>query len=1064
LEKFNLFSWYWNTDSGYILLETSTKQTKMKFFKNYSVIFGLAFTLIFFSACGKKENADEIKLPFETKQIAKPAVKKHSPIKSSRLPKLKNDDTRPVLIKVFEKGQRAVNAIVKIKKPTRKLSWWTAETDEDGNAEISVPVKWKYFSVIAQKDNYALATFYTNNLTPGNSPISVELNLDEEGIIITAELISNKKIDEDNENVFAKITSDLYKDRQNLFAARSTVCENNKIIFPPIKSGLKRMKILVIFGDFAKSYSDYFDTLDGTNKTIHVNLLEGVKLYGRAVRADGTPITNVYFRATPRGLYEKSQIGHIHAKMKPDEEGNFEVFGLVEGHNKLLLTADYGDDLSSNVVLYSDEENRYVFTFPTNNYRTIKGIVKYEKTDEPAEGIKIKFVLYKRKREERIITTDENGKFEIKLPVYRTTLEIKEPGYAQIRLYLSINNKDNKLIELYLKETGIITGKITDEDDNPISGVNAYFMPYSRERYGETKNGYNAKTQFASNEEGIYVVSNAAAPETYCLAQTYGNPKYILPRENRKVKIKTNPGEVTIFNFIMKAAPEVKIKLIDENGIPVTRYELKYNVSYESGGSRGSDHVNLRNQEDWYNLQMWDVNKEMKLSLTAQTLDNKIAVTNDIEIISGKKSEIILKINPERKADVAGFVYNYDMTPVVDKYIYAHAGEKKDNIETDYLGYFEIAGLGVKKGSPLLLLIWNNDISYSTNVLAGSEDIEWILPKPKQITGKVFIENLDTPASKFYVSVGEHNDKKIHSDDGSFSTVFNADNSYYKRTFKVFVSADGYAAEEREINPSDINSFNLGDIILINKAATVSGKVVDKNNEPVRVSLTLMKMQMGRSYGGTESKASDGTYEFKNISPGEYAVMAFNELNNVRSEPFEVTAGENFIVPNLEVLTPDTADSISGTVTLDDVPLDNEKILFFSENKMIQNEIKVTNGKFETKVLPGKYVVSCIKRKVAAVVDLRSSNDNSINFKSGNSSFALEMPFNDNWLITLIRKFGDIKAPVASLPLKNKKNETISNIQAGEYMLYAFCWSKDSRTNITVETTINAGETKKIKF
>jgi len=59
----------------------------MKIFKNYSVtnysvIFGLAVAFLFFSACGKKENTDEIKLPFETKKVAKKVVKKLSPKKA----------------------------------------------------------------------------------------------------------------------------------------------------------------------------------------------------------------------------------------------------------------------------------------------------------------------------------------------------------------------------------------------------------------------------------------------------------------------------------------------------------------------------------------------------------------------------------------------------------------------------------------------------------------------------------------------------------------------------------------------------------------------------------------------------------------------------------------------------------------------------------------------------------------------------------------------------------------------------------------------------------------------
>jgi len=229
-----------------------------------------------------------------------------------------------------------------------------------------------------------------------------------------------------------------------------------------------------------------------------------------------------------------------------------------------------------------------------------------------------------------------------------------------------------------------------------------------------------------------------------------------------------------------------------------------------------------------------------------------------------------------------------------------------------------------------------------------------------------------------------------------------------------------------------------------------------------------MKSQRGRNYGHTESKKSDGSYTFNNVAPGEYIVIAVNDLGTASSDPFEVIAGENYIVPDLEILTHGTADSISGTVTFNRLPLDNEILLLFSENHMIHNESKVTNGKFEAKALPGRYAVSCVNKKVATVVDLKSSSDNHINFESGDSTFdfVFGLPLTNKWIINinLIIKYGNIKIPVVITSLQNKKIEKISNVQAGEYLIYAFCCSGDIRTNLTIETTIKSGETKKVRF
>ena len=1031
---------------------------------NYFVIFGLALALLFFAGCGKKDNTDEIKLPLEIKQVKKVAQKR-PPKKLPKLQTPKNENTRPVIIKVYENGFPSKNATVKVKKPTtkltRKLSWWTAETDEDGNAEISIPSKWKYLSVVAQKGNYALVTFYTNNLTPGSLPIYVDLNLDEQGVIITAELIANKKINDESEDVFAKITSDLFKAQQSLYAASSTACKDNKIIFLPIIPGLKRMKILVEVGEFAKSYSDYFDTLDGTNKTIQVNMLEGVTLYGRTIRKDGTPITNVYFRATPRGLYENSRgIGHVNSNIKTDIDGNFVINKLLPEHYKLHITANEGDYMVTNVILYSDVENKMEFIFPNIEYRTSKGVVKYEETDEPAEGIEIKCESRLRNGIKKTSITDSEGGFEISLPIsrYNTySLTINEPGYAKIKKIIN-KNDPNKLLTLFLRETGIITGKITNEEGEPLSGIKVAFISIYKNKFWDMKRDYSPKSEFPSNGEGVYVISNAAAPETYMLDETLGNNDYLISDDYLKKSIKVNQGEMTTFDFTMLPQPKIKIKLIDENENAILRYKLQTRTQYSRGQSVSSSSVSLEDENEWYNVNIWMRNKKATISLNAETEDGRCAVTNDIEITSDEIYEIILRIDSGQSPDVAGFVYNYDMIPVVDKYILAYADPKEGNAETDHLGFFEIIGMNLKKGTTLQLNIWKDNITYSTNVLAGSDNIEWILPKLNNITGRVFIENLDTPATNFAVSVIFQSSKKhFQSADGSFSTPMKYLNNDEK--FKVYISADDYAVVVRKINPKDINTFDLGDIILANKPATISGKVIDQYNNPLGLPVILIN-SMRKSVASTNSKKSDGSYKFSNVLPGKYYVITYVEQSTARSEYFELVAEENLIVPDLEIEIPDA--TISGTVTLDGVLLNNKRLLF--KNGNTSNETKIRNGKFELKISPGKYAVSCKQKKVAAIVNLTESNNNIINFKSGTETIEFELPFENDWRISLTRRINNINLSVAIVRIHYGRTRKVDKIQDGEYIITAYCRGNDNKTNITVKSTIKSGETKKIRF
>jgi len=905
----------------------------------------------------------------------------------------------------------------------------------------------------------------TNNLTPENSATNVALNLDEQGVIITAELITNKKINND-ENIFARITSDLRENRQSLHAASSAVCTDNKIIFPPIKTGLKRMKILVIAGGFAKSYSDYFDTCGGTNQTIQINLLEDVKLHGRAIRADGIPITNVYVRATPRGLYEKSHdIGHVDEKIETDADGNFVINKLLSENYKLNICADYFDYITTNINLYSDEENKYEFIFPKIKYRTLKGIAKYEKTDEPAEGIEIKCEIWQREGKTTISTieTDEKGGFKCQLPNCQFgsyLLTINEPGYAKVKRRL-FDYKDESII-LLLRETGIITGKITNEKGEPIPGVKPQFSPTYNYPNLMWKDAYGVRADTLSTEEGVYIVSNVAAPEVFKLARSWWGPNnYSMSDEYTEKEIKVNPDKVVTFDFKMLQEPKIKVKLIDENGNAILRYALHKEVKYYNSRSGRKKNVNLGNENDWCYLNVNMRKPKAKLSLTAQTEDEKTAVTNNIIIKTCGNYEIVLKIDAKRSPDAAGFIYNYDMSPVVDTYVNCSANSKYGQSQSDYLGFFELLGMDVKKGTALRLQIWKDNITYSTNVLAGNDDIEWILPKPQCITGKVFIEDFITPATNFAVSIwGRHGKKKFCSNDGKFSLPL--DSPLSKELFKVYIFVNGYAPEEREINPNDINTLELGDIIVMNKSATISGKVVDQNNNPICANLYVNIKEETPPVLNTKSKESDGSFEFTDVNPGIYYINAYHGYNFVKSKPFEITAEDNFVVPDLVIKVPSNLVEISGTAFLDDAPLNYAKLIF--SPRKIYEEVKLISGKFKVKIVPGEYAVSCLEKKVITTVNLKESNDNEINFKSGSGIFDFELPFENNWEISLNRRVDNISPRIAFIRIYSDKLKKVDKIQDGEYNIAAFCWDEKNRTNITVNATIKSGETKKIRF
>ena len=786
------------------------------------------------------------------------------------------------------------------------------------------------------------------------------------------------------------------------------------------------------------------------------------------------------------------------------------------------------------VVTISINQQTNKIPAPKIKFYTIKGIVKYEKAAIPAPEIEINCKNPSYKSNNFVIITDDHGNFEISLPKSRindTVLYVNEPGYAKVKREIDKNSDD--YIRIMLRETGFITGQITDENDEPVPGIYCLFVPDNHYKNWKETWSYAVKNENPSDELGYYAISNVASPETFTLFKADGNDDYFLFAESSDKKIKVEPDRETTFNFKMLHNPKIKIKLLDENEIEILKYKLGI-IAFKNYESKN---VLLNDEAEWYETIIKMENTKDGLSLAAKSDDGKIASTNDIIISAGETYEIVLKIDPDLLPAAKGFAYNYDMTPLTNTYILATSDSKQGVARCDSNGWFEIINLSVKKGTDVQLKILKDMPSDCfTNIIVSENAIKLIYSKPKYITGKVFINNIDTPATNFGIHLFEisHNKRIFHNDKGKFSIFFNSPNRI--KPFKLFVDVDGYFTEERIINPTDEKSFNLGNIIIKNDLATVSGNIFDQNYNPLCSDVVLIKNGFKHA-AYTYSNEDDGSYEIKVNSKGKYFVKAYGNYKSVKSEQFEINFGDDYYVPDLIIVETNISDvvlsfvynngdpvtniyinspiddwtdnhgiikkkmlqkryeeinieigdkfyftepftikkdtkeitvkifpctEISGTVTLNNIPLDYEYIYFSSKN--LHYTCCTDNGKFKLQIKPGKYAVYSYGLQSIVIIDLKESGDNKIEFKTGSAFFDFEFPFTNDWSVRLIRKIENFKVNLLDIFPRYSTKYKLSNIQAGDYIITLSNFDSDNRTNITVETTINAGETKKIKF
>ena len=883
-------------------------------------------------------------------------------------------------------------------------------------------------------------------------------------VVITAKLTSDeKRINQ--ESVCSKILLERYNQKPVVLTSL-TNCRNNEITFPPIRERLKRLRVAVKADGYTESYSDYFDTLSATNQIVNVEMLPAVNFCGKVITSDNKPVRDFDFFANPHGLYERwGNPGHVRKKIKTDENGYFEVANLLPAHYEFTFRTGRRKFYSTNVVLYSDEKNYIEFVLPAVKIKHVKvnGVVLYEKSKLPAEGIEL---IWRNNDEEITTTTDANGNFNITYPYQNNEpafLEINEPDFAKV--HYNLFKYSGEKITLLLRETSVLTGKMKTKAGEPVQGISVRLIPI-KEKKQSSKNAvaentqntllkcYYAKSQ-PTDENGTYVISNAAAPQTY-LIFTSGNSVYF-PQFVYRRKVKIKPGKTTVYNFTMLKKPTVFVKLKDENNKSVVKYKLYVKSDCNGWGSEGWRPVTISDENDYYSFHPSVNAAHGIITLKAKTGDGLVSEIKKFSIEAGKTYNVNLKLGePTQPPDIAGFVYTSDEQPYIDGLISATAIGKSGQSKCDYLGYFQITGMDVDKGARVELCTSRNQIYYTTNVYGKDDNIEWILPKPVYLCGRVFIEDYTTPATNFTLQIMEkYCTSKVISKDGYFSLPIKR-YAFYKdrKKLEIRVFVPDYAPVIRELDITNTKKYDFGDIFVLNAPAAITGRVIDHNYNPISAKVILLqtKDNEDKYFLNVNCNPNDGTFEFSNLPPGNYFIKANAFSDYVNSKPFDLNSGENYSLPDLIIqdtnalniifsfVLPDGSPAanveinyfhkktdeygmieakikpgtyrnwkftkgdelyyaekikinkkdenikikliycpnISGTVTLDGEILDNAYLNFRTKYKFYQTQIYA--GKFEIKAVPGKYTVTCRSKKVTTTVELTEGKDNEINF------------------------------------------------------------------------------------
>jgi len=390
-------------------------------------------------------------------------------------------------------------------------------------------------------------------------------------------------------------------------------------------------------------------------------------------------------------------------------------------------------------------------------------------------------------------------------------------------------------------------GKITDKNGNPISGMiveadNDNYLPVvkivSQVNASDNQLRYSS---CPSDIDGVYAISNVAAPMKYGIKiSNFSNfQRYSTSRDAFSVKVE--PGETAICDLIVQQPAIIAVKVRDKNNNPVLNYSIDYELHIDSWSRSGNDEINF-SEDKWKVLDSSGsgagefscsvFNEEKMLGVRTNNIPFAACGTNYITLL-------LSKIEP----NISGYLTKADGNPVSNGSIGAWPEKSRMRgpdiqVKVDSSGFFRIMGLDVKKGEMLKVAAWDYEDSSTlhTNIPAGSQNVEFRFTKPKEITGCVFFDDLNSPASNFFVECssifgGVHS---FSPTDGTFSFKLKSTSSDPKYLGTITVSAENYLPEKKKFDLTNKSVFDVGNIILkYGKTANVQGKLLNQYGKPV---------------------------------------------------------------------------------------------------------------------------------------------------------------------------------------------------------------------------------------
>jgi len=601
----------------------------------------------------------------------------------------------------------------------------------------------------------------------------------------------------------------------------------------------------------------------------------------------------------------------IQKQVTPRSDGTYEITGLSQGSFDIRFMHPNYNPFETDLILIPSETE---LNFSFEGLFKLQGKVINDFDKKPMEGVKIKQGFLRKSA-----ITDKDGLFELEMQKcnndFRGRIKVEEPGYGKIDR--DVQNSE-KFVILVLQQAGNIIGKITTEDGTPvprahisISKIHETGYKRARKVSGLTGNDFNSYGT-STDTEGNFEFLNVIAPAKYGFHFHSNNNGYALPssRSDKGIVAEVEPGKTVECDLIVQSTATLALKAKDNKGNPILKYGFTPKVKIKGGSGYSHFEINVNvSKDEWYyakSMACGDgffscVAKEKEGGFLSVFKSKKkellMAVTNNIPFTGGVTNYITL-IFSGNEPNLSGYVLKPDGSPAENAHINVRGKGNYISVSTDNSGYFEVFAEKIKKGETTRISagIMVENLSLETNLVSGSKNVELILLRPYQITGKVFLENLDTPAKVFSVACSFFKNQTYNSSDGSF--VFELE-SFWNKKDSISVSAEEYLPGFADFDFTKNSFCDVGNIILKpGEPANVKGRILNQNWEPLRMRAVLKYTKNGRSFFDFSDK-EDGIYGFEGLPPGQATVSVSSKSKGSASHNFVINEGDDLELPDL---------------------------------------------------------------------------------------------------------------------------------------------------------------------